>query len=88
MLDKNPKKAIENYDDLRAFENRCLLKIFGISFDFFNNPLNLSIAIFMLKVLKISLISVNNMHNRILLEFEMNFEFNLGDISLPIILKR
>jgi hypothetical protein len=22
-LDKNPKKATENYDDLSAFENRC-----------------------------------------------------------------
>ncbi len=24
ILEKNPEKAIENYDDLRAFENRCL----------------------------------------------------------------
>ena len=24
ILKKNPEKAIENYDDLRAFENRCL----------------------------------------------------------------
>ena len=25
ILEKNPEKAIENYDDLRAFENRCLI---------------------------------------------------------------
>ncbi len=24
ILEKNHEKAIENYDDLRAFENRCL----------------------------------------------------------------
>jgi len=24
-MKKNPEKAIENYDDLRAFENRCLM---------------------------------------------------------------
>ena len=24
-MDKNPKKATENYDDLSAFENRCLI---------------------------------------------------------------
>jgi len=25
ILNKKPEKAIENYDDLRAFENRCLI---------------------------------------------------------------
>jgi len=24
ILNKNPEKAIENYDDLKPFENRCL----------------------------------------------------------------
>ena len=54
-----------------------LWKIFGAAFDFSNNPLSLLIATFNSKVLKTSLISVNNIHNRIFLEFEMNLDLIL-----------
>jgi hypothetical protein len=53
ILNKNPEKAIENYDDLKPFENRCLsiLVIFSslsdlLSVPYFNFRLSITLCAF------------------------------------------